>query len=102
MNHETTILTTLGGAFRLFTISLMSPVNVPQPLTSFAAGVVVHLAFFALGDSECQRLRDLGVREGNEIHVLKNDDTFVCKIDASRIALRREVAMNVFATSPGH
>ena len=79
----------------------MSPVNVPQPLTSFAAGLVVHLSFFALAASEAQRLRDLGVREGNAIHVLKNADTFVCKIEASRIALRREVAMKVFATSPG-
>ena len=79
----------------------MSPVNVPQPLTSFAAGVIVHLAFFAVAAPEAQRLRELGVREGNPIHVLKNAETFVCKVEESRIALRREVAMNVFATSPG-
>lgn len=76
----------------------MSPKNFPQPLTSFDAGVVVHLAFFALGPAESQRLRDLGVREGNEIHVLKNEDALVVRVEASRIVLRREVAMNVFAT----
>jgi len=76
----------------------MSPIHVPQPLTSFAAGVMVQLAFFALGVPEAQRLRELGVIEGNQIHVLKNGDTFVCCVESSRIALRREVAMNVFAT----
>ena len=76
----------------------MSPIHVPQPLTSFAAGVMVNLSFFALGDPEAQRLRELGVIEGNVIHVLKNGDTFVCCVESSRIALRREVAMNVFAT----
>ncbi len=76
----------------------MSPIQVPRPLTSFSAGVMVHLAFFSLGVAESQRLRELGVREGNLIHVLKNDDTFVCAVESSRIALRKEVAMNVFAT----
>ena len=76
----------------------MSPIHVPQPLTSFAAGMMVHLAFFALGVSEAQRLRELGVRDGNMIHIVKNGDTFVCCVESSRIALRREVAMNVFGT----
>ena len=76
----------------------MSPIHIPQPLTSFAVGMIVHLAFFALGIPEAQRLRELGVREGNMIHVLKNGETFVCRVESSRIALRREVAMNVFGT----
>jgi len=75
----------------------MSPVSLPQPLTSFACGVVVQLAFLSLLPAEAERLRDLGIREGNEIHVIRNAESMICKIEASRVVLRREVAMNVFA-----
>ena len=61
-----------------------------------------NIAFFFWFVGICTIIAGVvGVREGNAIHVLKNADTFVCKIEASRIALRREVAMKVFATSPG-
>ena len=75
----------------------MSPEGVPQPLTSFSTGSVVRLAFFSLSPSEEQRLRDLGIREGNEVSILKNEDSFVLRVEASRVALRKELAMAVFA-----
>lgn len=87
-----------GNSHNISTELRMSPIHVPQPLTSFPTGVLVHLAFFALADPEAQRLRELGVIEGNQIHILKNGDSFVCCVESSRIALRREVAMNVFGT----
>ena len=70
----------------------------PQPLTCFARGVWVKLAFLAVAPSEAERLRDLGVREGCRVHVLRNAASVVCHVETARIVLRREVAMNVFAT----
>jgi Fe2+ transport system protein FeoA len=75
----------------------MSPITLPQPLTSFACGVVVQLAFLALLPAEAARLRELGIREGCPIHILRNHDSLVCGVDASRVVLRKEVAQNVFA-----
>ena len=76
----------------------MSPVSLPRPLTTFACGVMVQLAFFSLSPTEAERLRELGLREGNAIHVIRNEESFICKIEASRVVLRREVAMKIFGT----
>lgn len=76
----------------------MTPDTVPQPLTCYACGVCVKLAFLALAPAEAERLRDLGVREGNDVHLLRNEETVICGVESCRIALRREVAMQVFAT----
>lgn len=80
-----------------FASTLMSPISLPQPLTSFACGVVVQLAFLALLPAEAARLRELGIREGSPIHILRNHDSLVCGVDASRVVLRKEVAQHVFA-----
>lgn len=76
----------------------MTPDTVPQPLTCYACGVCVKLAFLALAPAEAERLRDLGVREGNDVYLLRNEETVICGVESCRIALRREVAMHVFAT----
>lgn len=76
----------------------MGPSAIPRPLTSFSAGAIVRLNFFSLSPVEEQRLRDLGIREGKELHVLKNEESLVLRVEASRIVLRKEVAMAVFAT----
>ena len=75
----------------------MSPISLPPPLTSFANGVVVQLAFLAVLPAEAARLRELGIREGNPIHILRNQESLICAVDASRVVLRKEVAQNVFA-----
>jgi len=79
-------------------IPLMTPDPLPQPLTSFTAGVVVQLAFLSLMPVEADRLRDLGIREGNPIHILRNEEALICAVESSRIVLRREIAQQVFAT----
>ena len=74
----------------------MSPISLPQPLTAFAAGVVVQLVFLSLLPAEAARLRELGIREGCPVHILRNHDSLVCGVESSRVVLRREVAQNVF------
>lgn len=74
----------------------MSPITLPQPLTSFMNGVVVQLAFMSMLPAEAARLRDLGIREGSRVQILRNHDCLVCGVEASRVVLRREVAQNVF------
>ena len=68
----------------------------PQPLSSFGQGDRVQLAFFALPPAEEDRLRDLGIREGQPMQLLKNDDAVLIRIEESRIAVRLETARNVF------
>jgi Fe2+ transport system protein FeoA len=54
--------------------------------------VVAHL----VGDeSESERLRDLGVREGAIVTVLRDGDPLVIKIDEARFGIGRSAAMNV-------
>ncbi len=72
----------------------------PRPLSSFRKGSTVELAFFALPPPEEQRLRDLGLRECQAMQVLKNDDAILLRIDESRVAVRLEVAMNIFVGVP--
>ena len=74
----------------------MSPVALPQPLTAFASGVNVRLAFLSLVPAEAARLRELGMREGSPVHILRNQGALICGVDASRVVLRREVAQHVF------
>jgi len=72
----------------------------PRPLSSFRKGSTVRLAFFALSPPEEQRLRDLGLRECRSMQVLKNDDAVLLRIEECRIAVRLEVAMNIFVGMP--
>jgi Fe2+ transport system protein FeoA len=54
--------------------------------------VVAHL----VGDeNESERLRDLGVREGAIVTVLRDSDPLIVKIDEARFGIGRSAAMNV-------
>jgi len=54
--------------------------------------VVAHL----VGDeNESERLRDLGVREGAIVTVLRDCDPLIIKIDEARFGIGRAAAMNV-------
>jgi Fe2+ transport system protein FeoA len=68
------------------------------PLTCFARGQQARIAFLGLSDSEAQRLRDLGLREGCQVCVMANADKCILGLSECRIALQREVAMQLFAT----
>lgn len=68
------------------------------PLTLHARGRRACIAHLALGDADAQRLRDLGVREGACVCVMMNADKCILALDGqARLALQREVAMQVFA-----
>lgn len=68
------------------------------PLTCFAKGQRARIAFLGLMDAEAQRLRDLGLREGCLVCIMANADKCILGLSECRIALQREVAMNLFAT----
>ena len=67
------------------------------PLTCFRRGRNVRLSYLAVDDAEAARLRDLGLREGCRVCVLANATTCIVGVGACRLALQREVAMNLFA-----
>lgn len=71
----------------------------PAPVTSFPAGRTVRLCFLGLDEALAARLRELGVREGCDACVVSTGDKCVLGLGAARVALRREVAMGLFATS---
>ena len=78
----------------------MAPHTAPQqpvPLTGFKPGDCVRISFMALATADEQRIRDLGIREGCDVLVLKNAETLVIRTESSRVALRHVVGMNIFA-----
>ena len=46
-------------------------------------------------ENEAERLRDLGVREGAIVTVLRDDDPLIIKVDEARFGIGRTAAMNV-------
>lgn len=70
----------------------------PAPLTTFAQGQNVCIQWVSLEGREAERLRDLGVREGCKACVVMNADKCILGMGACRLALQREVAMQLFAT----
>lgn len=74
------------------------PPQEPAPLTSFAQGQDVRIEWLGLDDAQAERLRDLGVREGCEACVMKNTEKCILGVGTCRLALQREVAMQLFAT----
>jgi Fe2+ transport system protein FeoA len=74
------------------------PDGAPAPLTAFARGQHVRIAWLGLDGPEAARLRDLGVREGCTACIMMNADKCILGLGACRLALQREVAMHLFAT----
>lgn len=68
------------------------------PLSLLGAGRRACVAFLGGSESDAQRLRDLGLREGAFVCVMRNTDKCVLAMDGCRLALGREVAAQVFAT----
>lgn len=67
------------------------------PLTCFACGACVRLAFAALGDSDTERLGAMGLREGARCTVLQNTDKMILRVGGSRLGLPHELATKLFA-----
>jgi Fe2+ transport system protein FeoA len=71
--------------------------NDPAPLTTFARGQDVRIEWIGLSGPEAERLRDLGVREGCTACIMMNADKCILGLGSCRLALQREVAMQLFA-----
>jgi Fe2+ transport system protein FeoA len=69
----------------------------PLPLTCFASGTCVRLAFAALGVGECERLGAMGLCEGARCTILHNTDKLIVRVGESRFGVSREVAAQLFA-----
>lgn len=54
--------------------------------------VVAHLVG---EENEAERLRDLGVREGAIVTVLRDADPLIIKVDEARIGIGRSAAMSI-------
>ena len=68
------------------------------PLTCFVKGQQAQIHFMGVAGPEADRLRDLGLREGCRVCVMMNADKCILGLEACRIAVQREVAMQLFAT----
>lgn len=68
------------------------------PVSSFPTGDSVQIEVLGVAEAVACRLRQLGVREGCRARILTAGDKCVLAIGESRIALRKEVAMGLFAT----
>lgn len=71
--------------------------NCPMPLTCFASGTCVRLAFTACGVGECERLGAMGLREGAQCTILHNTENMIVRIGESRLGVSREIAEQLFA-----
>ena len=68
------------------------------PLTCFHQGQKACIHFIGMTGQDAERLRHLGLREGRRVCVMMNGDKCILGFDACRVALQREVAMQLFAT----
>jgi len=58
-------------------------------------GQTARVLGFAGCDAEAARLRDLGVREGATVKVLRDGETLLVAVDDARFGIGRSAAMNV-------
>lgn len=59
------------------------------------SGQCAVVSRFVGDEDEAERLRDMGVREGAIVTVLRDDDPLIIKVDEARIGVGRAAAMNV-------
>jgi len=74
------------------------PSEQPAPLTTFSKGQEVRIEWLGVEGADAERLRDLGVREGCKACVMMNADKCILGLGTCRLALQREIAMQLFAT----
>lgn len=70
----------------------------PTPLACFRRGEQACIAWMGMPAPEAERLRELGVREGACLSIVESGANCILALGACRLALRREVAMLLFAT----
>ena len=69
----------------------------PLPLTCFASGACVRLAFATMGSHEAERLGEMGLCEGAQCTILQNAEKLILGVGGSRFGVPRELAMQLFA-----
>jgi Fe2+ transport system protein FeoA len=75
----------------------VSPPANAFPLSTSTAGQRVAVTFHSADDAGSARLRDLGVCEGRELRVVRNDQGRIIVAAADgRLGLPRDVASRVF------
>ncbi len=67
----------------------------PAPLTAFCDGC--PLKIHSVCGCAQDRLRDIGLREGAHIELIRNSEKLIVRIDGCRIGLRRDMAMDILA-----
>lgn len=68
-----------------------------RPLTCFACGACVRVAFSAFHPAESERFGAMGLREGALCTILQNADKLILGIGGCRLGVPVELAMQVFA-----
>jgi Fe2+ transport system protein FeoA len=66
------------------------------PLTAVPKGQVVKVCFFSLRNGAAGRLRDVGLREGSLIHLIRRAGRVIVGIEGSRVGVPADLAVGVF------
>lgn len=69
---------------------------VPAPLTAYRDGHVLKICS-VYGVAQ-DRLRDLGLREGACVEMIKNSGDLILRLEGCRIGLRHDLALEILAT----
>ena len=67
----------------------------PAPLTTYRDGCALRI-HSVCGYAQ-ERLRDVGIREGVCVEMIRNSKELILRIDSCRIGLRRDMAVDVLA-----
>ena len=67
----------------------------PAPLTAFCDGCMLKIHAVCGGAQE--RLREMGLREGADVEIVKNSGDIIVRIEGCRIGLRCDMAVDVLA-----
>ncbi len=67
----------------------------PAPLTSYCDGCEIRI--FSVCGLRQERLREMGLREGVCIEMVKNSEDLIVRLDGCRIGLCRDAAADILA-----
>ena len=62
------------------------------PLSQVKAGTLVNVKQLALSPEVCDRLREMGLCEDQQIRLLSGNSNFICQVCNARIALSEKLA----------
>jgi len=68
---------------------------IPAPLTTYCDGCLLKI--HSVCGSSQKRLREMGLREGACVKMVKNSEDLIVRLDTCRIGLCRDTATNILA-----